>query len=224
MLQEPRIKTIKERLGKNMRINRLVVGPVSTNCYIVINENTKEALIIDPGEGAKKIIEKIKEEGLSTKAILLTHGHFDHMMAVNELVQEFRVEVYIGEKEVELLKDPMQNCSGSMICQPYIVRADKMLRDKDVLEIAGFTIEVLYTPGHTIGGVCYCFREDNVLFSGDTIFQASVGRSDLPTGNGRQLEESIREKIFTLPDDMQIFPGHGDSTIVSYEKKYNPYV
>lgn len=206
-----------------MRMSRLVVGPVSTNCYIVSNEKTKEAFIIDPGEEADRIEQKLKEEQLDLKAILLTHGHFDHMMAVNELLEKHQVEVYIGEKELELLGDPYQNCSGSMMNCPYIAKAHKTLKDNDVLELAGMTIRVLYTPGHTSGGVCYYFEAENVLFSGDTVFCQSVGRSDLPTGNGRVLQESIRKKIVPLPEDMQIFPGHGDSTVLSYEKKYNPY-
>ena len=206
-----------------MRINRLVVGPVSTNCYIVSNEETKETFIIDPGEEAESIEQKLQEEQLNLKAILLTHGHFDHMMAVNELLEKHQVEVYIGENEEELLGDPYQNCSGSMMNRPYITKANKTLKDNDVLELAGMTIKVLYTPGHTGGGVCYYLEAENVLFSGDTVFCQSVGRSDLPTGNGRVLQESIRKKIVPLPEDMQIFPGHGDSTILSYEKKYNPY-
>ena len=206
-----------------MRINRLVVGPVSTNCYIVSNEETKETFIIDPGEEAERIEQKLQEEQLNLKAILLTHGHFDHMMAVNELLEKHQVEVYIGENEEELLGDPYQNCSGSMMNRPYITKANKTLKDNDVLELAGMTIKVLYTPGHTSGGVCYYLEAENVLFSGDTVFCQSVGRSDLPTGNGRVLQESIRKKIVPLPEDMQIFPGHGDSTILSYEKKYNPY-
>lgn len=206
-----------------MRINRLVVGPVSTNCYIVSNEETKETFIIDPGEEAERIEQKLQEEQLDLKAILLTHGHFDHMMAVNELLEKHQIEVYIGEHEQELLGDPYQNCSGSMMNRPYITKANKTLKDNDVLELAGMTIKVLYTPGHTSGGVCYYLEAENVLFSGDTVFCQSVGRSDLPTGNGRVLQESIRKKIVPLPEDMQIFPGHGDSTILSYEKKYNPY-
>lgn len=206
-----------------MRMSRLVVGPVSTNCYIISNEETKEAFIIDPGEEAERIEQKLQEEQLELKAILLTHGHFDHMMAVNELLEKHRVEVYIGENELELLGDPYQNCSGSMLNRPYIAKAHKTLRDNDILELAGMTIKVLYTPGHTSGGVCYYLETENVLFSGDTVFCQSVGRSDLPTGNGRVLQESIRKKIVPLPEDMQIFPGHGDSTILSYEKQYNPY-
>lgn len=206
-----------------MRISRLVVGPVSTNCYIISNEETKEAFIIDPGEEAGRIEGKLQEEQLELKAILLTHGHFDHIMAVNDLLEKHRVEVYIGEHEVELLEDPYKNCSGSMMNRPYIAKAQRTLRDNDELELAGMNIKVLYTPGHTGGGVCYFLEEEKVLFSGDTVFCQSVGRSDLPTGNGRVLEASIHEKIVPLPDDVQIFPGHGDSTLISYEKKYNPY-
>ena len=117
----------------------------------------------------------------------------------------------------------MENVSG-MFGKPMSTHADVLLRDGQVLELAGFEIKVLATPGHTKGGVCYYIEKESVAFSGDTIFQASVGRSDFPTGSGASLSKSIREKIFTLPEDTQLFPGHGDSTVVSYEKKYNMFV
>lgn len=206
-----------------MRISRLVVGSVSTNCYIVSNEETKEAFIIDPGEEASRIERKLLDEKLDLKAILLTHGHFDHIMAVNDLLEKYKADVYIGENELELLGDTYKNCSGSMMNRPYTAKADKALRDDDVLELAGMTIKVLFTPGHTSGGVCYYLEKEEVLFSGDTVFCQSVGRSDLPTGSGRVLQESIQNKILPLPENTRIFPGHGDSTTVAYEKKYNPY-
>lgn len=206
-----------------MRISRMVVGPVSTNCYIVSNEETREAFIVDPGEEANRIDLKLKENQLKLKAILLTHGHFDHIMAVNKLLEKYDVDVYIGENEMELLKDIHMNCSGSMMNRPYVTKANRTVKDQDCLVLAGMTIEVLETPGHTIGGVCYYLEKEEVLFSGDTVFCQSVGRSDLPTGSGSSLQRSIREKIVPLPDEVQIFPGHGDSTTVAYEKKYNPY-
>lgn len=205
-----------------MRMCKLIVGPVSTNCYIVSDENTKEALIIDPGAAAERIMDKVAENGFKVKAILLTHGHFDHISAVNELKNAYRVDVYVGEEDADLMEDTGLNVSA-MFGQPYIARADQTLRDGDVLELAGFTIKVLATPGHTKGGVCFYFEEENVAFCGDTVFQQSVGRTDFPTGNARVLSESIQSKIVPLPEDLQLFPGHGDSTTVGYEKKYNPF-
>ena len=206
-----------------MRMSKLVVGPVATNCYIVSDENTKEAFIIDPGAEPERIIDKVKEIGVSVKAILLTHGHFDHISAVNELKREFGVDVYIGQEDADLMADMELNVSY-MFGMPYAARADKILRDGDVLEIAGFSIKVLFTPGHTKGGICFYLEKENVVFSGDTIFQQSVGRTDFPTGSARVLSESIKNKLFILPEDLQLFPGHGDSTTVGYEKKYNMFL
>lgn len=206
-----------------MRMSKLVVGPVATNCYIVSDENTKEAFIIDPGAEPERIIDKVKEIGVSVKAILLTHGHFDHISAVNELKREFGVDVYIGQEDADLMADMELNVSY-MFGMPYAARADKILRDGDVLEIAGFSIKVLFTPGHTKGGICFYLEKENVAFSGDTIFQQSVGRTDFPTGSARVLSESIKNKLFILPEDLQLFPGHGDSTTVGYEKKYNMFL
>lgn len=206
-----------------MRMSKLVVGPVATNCYIVSDENTKEAFIIDPGAEPERIIDKVKETGVSVKAILLTHGHFDHISAVNELKREFGVDVYIGQEDADLMADMELNVSY-MFGMPYAARADKILLDGDVLEIAGFSIKVLFTPGHTKGGICFYLEKENVAFSGDTIFQQSVGRTDFPTGSARVLSESIKNKLFILPEDLQLFPGHGDSTTVGYEKKYNMFL
>ncbi|MBQ1393282.1 MAG: MBL fold metallo-hydrolase [Lachnospiraceae bacterium] len=206
-----------------MRICRLTVGPISTNCYIIVEESKKRALIVDPGGDADRIMNKIKELQVSVEAILLTHGHFDHMLAADTLREKYQVKVYLGQDDSELIKNPMENVSG-MFGKPMSTHADVLLRDGQVLELAGFEIKVLATPGHTKGGVCYYIEKESVAFSGDTIFQASVGRSDFPTGSGASLSKSIREKIFTLPEDTQLFPGHGDSTVVSYEKKYNMFV
>ena len=206
-----------------MRICRLTVGPISTNCYIIMEKSKKRALIVDPGGDADRIMNKIKELQVSVDAILLTHGHFDHMLAADTLREKYQVKVYLGQDDSELIKNPMENVSG-MFGKPISTHADVVLQDGQVLELAGFEIKVLATPGHTKGGVCYYIEKESVAFSGDTIFQASVGRSDFPTGSGASLSKSIREKIFTLPEDTQLFPGHGDSTVVSYEKKYNMFV
>lgn len=206
-----------------MRMSKLVVGPVATNCYIVSNENTKEAFIIDPGAEPERIIEKAKEIGVSVKAILLTHGHFDHISAVREVKKAFDVDVYVGQEDADLMADTELNVSY-MFGMPYVARADKTLCDGEELKIAGFFIKVLFTPGHTKGGVCYYLEKEKVAFSGDTLFQQSVGRTDFPTGSARVLSESIKNKLLTLPEDLQLFPGHGDSTTVGYEKKYNMFL
>lgn len=206
-----------------MRMVRIMVGAIATNCYIVSDENTKKAFIVDPGGSPEKIKNKVAEANLMVEAILLTHGHFDHVMAVDELREFYGVKVYLGEAEKEVITDPTLNVSA-MFGKPMATTADVFVKDGEVLQIAGFQIQVIATPGHTKGGVCYYLKEQDVAFSGDTIFQCSVGRTDFPGGSQGELSRSIREKLFVLPEDTQLFPGHGDSTVVSYEKKYNPFV
>ena len=178
---------------------------------------------MDPGGDAKRIMDKVEELHLKVEAILLTHGHFDHMMAVDQLREKFGCKVYLSKEEEELIKDPQQNVSA-MFGRPIATSADEFVEDGQQLQIAGFQIEVLATPGHTKGGVCYYLKEQEIAFSGDTIFEGSVGRSDFPGGSASELIRSIKDKLCVLPDDTQLFPGHGDSTVVSYEKQYNPFL
>lgn len=206
-----------------MRIARMTVGALATNCYIVSDETTGRAFIVDPGGDARRIMDKVEDLHLKVEAILLTHGHFDHMMAVDQLREKFECKVYLGKEEEALIKDPEQNVSA-MFGRPMGTSADEFIEDGQLLQIAGFQIEVLATPGHTKGGVCYYLKEQEIAFSGDTIFEGSVGRSDFPGGSARELIRSIKDKLCVLPDDTQLFPGHGDSTVVSYEKQYNPFL
>lgn len=205
-----------------MKITVFTVGPVSTNCYIVYQESSSACVVIDPGAEAQKIASYIKKEALSCEGILLTHGHFDHIMGVSELVSLAGGKVYACDKERELLGDPQLNAS-SMTGYETALEPECFLRDGQVLEIAGLQFRIIHTPGHTRGGCCYYAEEDKILFSGDTIFMESIGRTDLPTGNERELLASVRNKILTLPDDVRIYPGHGPETSVAYEAANNPY-
>lgn len=206
-----------------LAIRMMVLGPVQTNCFFLINEDTKEVLIIDPADRAQKIIEWINSEGLKPVAILLTHGHFDHIMGMAGVKNEYHIPVYASKDEVEVLANPQLNVSTMM--GAYIsVTADELFADGDVLELAGMKLKVISTPGHTIGSVCFYMEEEKVLISGDTLFEASVGRSDFPTGSSRQLIESIKTRLFVLPDDTDVFPGHGGTTSIAYEKAHNPFI
>lgn len=205
-------------------IKKLVLGLVSTNCYIVSNTETKEAIVIDPADNAQMIIDYMKENSMECKAILLTHGHFDHMLAACELANTFQVDIYAHEEEKELLMNPELNLSVGMGMRQVSFEPTKVVRDGDELQLAQFCIQVYYTPGHTKGGVCYNFVEEKCLFSGDTLFLESVGRTDLPTGNVATLLHSIKSKLMTLEDDIKVYPGHGPSTSIGYEKENNPYV
>lgn len=205
-----------------MNIDVLVVGMVQTNCYIVTNESTKDIIIIDPGDEPEKVIEAVKEKGGNVRGILLTHGHFDHIYGVPDLRKEFHVKVYAGKEEEALLMNPAWNCS-SMGRGDISIKADEYVKDKDELHLGSFHIQVIYTPGHTKGCVCYYLEEEAALFSGDTLFFESIGRTDLPTGNSHCIIESVKEKLLPLPQQTRVYPGHGASTSIAYEKKNNPY-
>ena len=207
----------------NLAIRMMVLGPVQTNCYFLINEDTKEVLIVDPADRAQKIIEWINSEGLKPVAILLTHGHFDHIMGVQGVKKEYGIPIYASKDEVEVLANPQINVS-TMMGAYLSMKADELFSDGDVLELAGMKLKVISTPGHTIGSVCFYMEAEKVLISGDTLFEASVGRSDFPTGSSRQLIESIKTRLFVLPDDTDVFPGHGGTTNIAYEKAHNPFI
>lgn len=203
-----------------LRVEQYVVGPVMTNCYFAVNEGTNELLIIDPGDSANYLISKIKEKELKPIAVLLTHGHFDHIMAVGEIKAAFDIPVYAAEDEREILGDARINLSAQM-SSPVSLEADCQLKDGDTVKLLGQEVVCILTPGHTKGGMCYYFKKAGVLFSGDTLFQESVGRTDFPTGSMSTLIRSIREKLFVLPPAVQVYPGHGPMTSIENEKMYN---
>lgn len=206
-----------------MKIQAFVLGAVGTNCYFVTNEVTKQTIIIDPPEQAGRIREKLEDKGLAPVAILLTHGHFDHIMAASDLSEDYGIPVYAPEAEKALLEAPRLNLSESM-GSSFAITPDIFLHDMEQLTIAGFPVRVLLTPGHTAGSVCYHFYEDNVLVSGDTLFFESVGRTDLPSGNMEHLLESIRTKLMCLEDSVKVYPGHGPRTTIGHERKNNPFL
>lgn len=205
-----------------IEIAMMTVGAIQTNCYIVNQKGSRECVVIDPGDEAEKIDAYLKKKGLSSRGILLTHGHFDHIMGVTRLQALAGGSLYACEEERELLADPDMNVSR-MTGGETALEADVLLRDGQTLALAGMEFKVIHTPGHTIGSCCYYLEKEKILFSGDTIFMESVGRTDFPTGSGRQLLESVRERVLTLPPDVRIYPGHGPETSVAYEKQNNPY-
>ncbi len=207
-----------------MKIRSVTLGSVATNCYFLIQEATGETLVIDPADRADVIGRKALDEGLCLKAVLLTHGHGDHILAVNDLKKTFGIPVYAAADEESLLRDPDRNLSASLFGCPVTVGPDVLLQDGETFEAAGISLRMLLTPGHTPGSCCYYSEEEKILFSGDTLFCASVGRTDFPGGSSRELLRSIREKLLVLPEDVTVYPGHGESTSIGYEKKYNPYM
>lgn len=190
-----------------MKVEKFVTGIISTNCYLVINEDTKQAVVIDPAACPSYLMSHIKSEGLKIEAILLTHGHFDHIMGIDGFLSEFDVPVYVHEEDADAMEDPVLNQS-STYTSGYTFGKARYLRDRQTLELAGYTFQVIHTPGHTKGGCCYYVASEGVLFSGDTLFQNSVGRTDFVNSSTSDLVHSVREKLFLLPDDTMVYPGH----------------
>ncbi len=203
---------------KNLEVWKLVLGKMSTNCYIVKAKDSKKAIIIDPGAEEEVIVAKIHELGLEVEAILLTHGHFDHIGAAKALKEKMETKIYALEKEKEILESASKNLSSYY--GNYIkINADVYLNDNENLKLAGIDINVIETPGHTIGGACYLmkYNGEELLFSGDTMFAGTYGRFDFPTGNFAQLRKSITEKLLILDKDLHVYPGHNEDTYIGDE-------
>ena len=204
-----------------IKVNYRALGMLSTNCYVVENPDSQKVLIVDPGDSPLEIERQIDEIDGDPEAILLTHGHFDHMLAADALREKYHIPVYVHEKEQHLLGDPKENLSG-LWSKPYTMQADKTVKEGDGRHLADFEIHVLATPGHTAGGVCYYIPAEKALISGDTRFCESYGRYDFPTSSGRELIASVKRLLKDLPGDVTVYPGHNDETTIEHEKRYNP--
>lgn len=207
-----------------IRVKFMVVGPVSTNCYFLINEELKEAAIVDPGDQPERIKAFLAKEEVKPVAILLTHGHFDHMMAAEPLRAEYNIPVYACAREKELLNSSRKNLSYGFIRTDYTMDADVYCKEGDEFYLAGCRIKVLETPGHTKGGCCYYIASENIVFTGDTLFCQSIGRTDFEGGSYPEICRSIKEKLFVLPEETVCYCGHGEGTSIRHEKGRNPYV
>ncbi len=212
-------------MGK-LKIGRLVMGMGQTNCYFVYRDSVDEVrdvILIDPAEKGKYIFETLRKNGLRVAAILLTHAHFDHIMGANELRELSGARLTACEDEKEMCENARVNMTA-MMGEPYTVKVDEYRKDGDRITVSGMSCQLIATPGHTKGSCCYYFEEDSLLVSGDTLFQESVGRTDFPGGSMSSLVRAVREKLFTLPDAVKVYPGHGESTDIGHEKKYNPFL
>jgi len=202
-------------------VEKLVVGLFDTNCYIVGSQSSGEGMIIDPGDKAKAILKKVEELGLDIKLIVLTHGHIDHVGALKKIKEATGVEVAMHSDDAQSLgKQPLGIVLG--LFYPAPPSPDRLLEDGDSIDVGDLRFEVLHTPGHTPGGIC--LLGEGVIFSGDTLFKYSVGRTDLPGGSYTKLMDSIQAKLMTLPDDTVVYPGHGPDTTIGGERKGNPFL
>ena len=212
-----------------IEVEKLVLGMVSTNVYLVFYNGN--CLIIDPSDEAERIIACIEERGAKPLAILLTHGHFDHIMAAPALAKKYGIKIYAGETERQLLSDSGLNLATRFLGEDFTFEADEYVKGGDEFSFEGFKLKVLYTPGHTVGSVSY-YTEDlddneafkKAAFTGDTLFAGSVGRVDLPTGNENTMRRTLNEVIKKLPPDTAVFPGHGAATTIEREIMHNPYL
>ncbi len=198
------------------------VGIMGVNCYILGDKN--EAIIVDPGSDAEGIVKTLNDNEITAKFIVLTHCHFDHIMAVEQLMEKLDVKLIACQSEKDNLLDSTVNYTDRYSRKPIELAADIYVSDAHEITSGPFKFKVIETPGHTSGSMCLYCEDENLLISGDTLFFASVGRCDLATGNEEKLIESIKTKLFTLPDDVLVLPGHGENTTIGYEKMNNPYI
>lgn len=202
------------------------LGDFMTNCYTVYNAVTRDAVLIDPASNARFLNNILVNEQLNCIAILLTHGHYDHIGALPELMElvGHKVPIYASAEEEDVLNDPRKNLSTMLSGQMVTVKPDILLQDDQEIELLDTKLRCFLVPGHTKGGMCYYFAENGILFSGDTLFARSIGRSDFPTGDGIKLVKSIKEKLMTLPDETIVYPGHNERTTIGKERNANPFI
>ena len=209
-----------------MILKRLTVGILSTNCYIVGCPQTKEAIIIDPGfdrgEEAKRVLKEVDQHGLRIQYIVNTHGHPDHLSGNGIIKRATGAPILIHKEDAPLLTDTAKNLSDLFGFQMVSPPADKTLQDKDVIKIGEIVLTVLHTPGHSRGSIC--LLGEDVVFTGDTLFAGGVGRTDLPGSSHQEILRSLKNKLMPLPDHLRIYPGHGLSSTVGREKRFNPFL
>ena len=207
-----------------LKIDRLVVGVMQENCYILSldGDESRDCIVVDPGDEAERIWEYCEDRGLRPSAVLLTHGHFDHIMALPGLKERYpKLRIYASKEELTLLASGDLNLSCYHEGHAIEIKDAEGLSDRESLSLLGHEFRLLLTPGHTGGSCCYYAEDCGVLLSGDTLFHLSYGRTDLPTSDGLKMPGSL-ERLFKLPEDTVVYPGHGRATTIGFERLHNP--
>lgn len=205
-----------------MKIYRFLTSPYQANTYLAFDE-TKKGFIVDPGGYSAQLTQAAKQEDVDVEYILLTHGHSDHICGVEDFKKDFPdAKIVAYEAEREMLMDPEQNVSAEIAGRPMTIEADIYVKDRETLTIGETEFTFLHTPGHTKGGMC--IYTPGYVFSGDTLFRASIGRTDFYGGSFPEIMKSIKERLFVLPDNTLVLPGHMSETTIAYEKEHNPFV
>ena len=207
-----------------MILRALMVGQIKTNCYLVGCPRTHEALIIDPGGDAKDILSAVRELGVQVRQIALTHFHFDHVLAAGPVRSATAASLLIHQDDAQHLTNPPALFRFFVPGTPRGLVADRTLQDGDTLTVGELTVKVLHTPGHSPGGISLWLPGEGVVFSGDALFREGLGRTDFPGSSHKVLMESIRNKLFTLPDETVVYPGHGPETTIGHERLHNPWL
>lgn len=208
-----------------MKIMYMVLGPFMTNTYILYNEATMEGLVVDPSFSPEQYIKAIEEKKIHLTSIFLTHAHVDHMAGMNELRKAFpEARMYMDKRDRPFLRDPERNLSYMFPTPTLVDDADVWVKDGDEIETSGYTFQVIDTSGHTPGGISFYLQKEGIVFTGDSLFQGSIGRTDFPGGSMKELTGSIRKNLFALPDSTVVLSGHGEQTTIGQEKRTNPFL
>lgn len=208
-----------------MKIMYMVLGPFMTNTYILYNEGTMEGLVVDPSFSPEHYIKAISEKKIHLRSIFLTHGHVDHMAGMNELRKAFpAAKMYMDKRDQPFLRDPEKNLSYMFPVPTLVDDADVWVKDGDEIETCGYTFQVIDTAGHTPGGISFYMKKEGLVFTGDSLFQGSIGRTDFPGGSLKELTGTIKKNLFSLPDSTVVLSGHGEQTTIGQEKKTNPFL
>jgi hydroxyacylglutathione hydrolase len=205
-----------------LTIKHFYTGPIDVNTYLVY-DSSKKAFIVDPGGECGQMLREIEKEGLKPEYIILTHGHADHIGGIESLKEKFPdIKTLVYEDDAEMLESPRLNTSLSLFGKPISIKADILVKDKDELQVGNTLLTFRHTPGHSLGSMC--ILGDGFVFSGDTLFRTSIGRTDFYGGSYKAIIKSIKEVLFSLPDDTVVYPGHMEATTIEFEKRYNPFL